>query len=393
MKRNIVIFFLLLSTFCFGQVTLRFGGSGGAASGSAGAYYNIKSYGAQASVVSIQEFRVATSGNKINATAGIQAAINAAHTAGGGIVYIPPGHYYTNQLETYANVTILGDGFMSSFLHALSDTTMSMHNLPAANVGGFGSSLTNNDIVRGVRFQGDSVGKVGLYIDRAANFLIRECYFEFYLTTAMMLPNSLIGTVADCRFYYNTNGVKGYSNRTDNTASNHVKFEGCVINLNKKWALEWSDGGSLIVSFCDFEGNGSVYDTTTGAIYYHNNRWTNGVTIVYSWFEENVGNDVWIGPQDLLNNFNHPTVNTNYMAANNIQGHHYNFTNRNIYVSGSNNKLIISGGNLYGAMNGNNIVVDGTNNKVYTDKLTYAAENPTGANNVVRGTGNSITNN
>lgn len=369
-------------------------GSGTGTTGSAGAWYNIKTYGANASAVSISEFRVATSSNKINATAGIQAAINAAHAAGGGIVYIPAGHYYTNQLESYTDVTLMGDGYMSTFIHALGDTTIAIHALNAANSGAFGSSLTNGDLFRGLRFEGDSIGKIGLYMDRPANFNISNLYFQFYLTTAMHMTNMLIGTIADCRFYYNTKGIVSTANIDVNGASNHVKLRGLVMVYHKKWAVDWSGGGLVDIDFCDFEVNGSNGDTTTGSIYYHDNPWPKGLNVSNTWFEENQGTNIYIGPNVSLSNFNQPGPTVHNMYGNNDQGHHYDFLNRNIYIKGTNQQLNIYSCMIWGASGGKNIVIDGTNNIVKTYGVVWSNNNPAGANNVVRlPASSSITNN
>src|SRR4051812_27410793 len=68
--------------------------------------YNVKNYGA-------------TGGGTTNDTSAIQAAIDAAGAAGGGVVYIPTGTYkihpptistaFALQIN-YNNITILGDG-------------------------------------------------------------------------------------------------------------------------------------------------------------------------------------------------------------------------------------------------------------------------------------------
>jgi hypothetical protein len=62
-------------------------------------------------------------------TAAIQSAIDAANTAGGGVVYLPPGKYLTtNELTIYPNIVICGAGRESTFIYpsTLGQTTFSL---------------------------------------------------------------------------------------------------------------------------------------------------------------------------------------------------------------------------------------------------------------------------
>lgn len=59
--------------------------------------------------VDVREFG-AVGDNSTNNTTAIQAAINAALAAGGGVVYFPPGTYLTNKLTMVRNVTLMGAG-------------------------------------------------------------------------------------------------------------------------------------------------------------------------------------------------------------------------------------------------------------------------------------------
>src|SRR6202042_3185244 len=63
--------------------------------------YNVKSYGALGN-------------NSNDDTAAVQATINTASTAGGGIVYFPPGTYLVStSIAPASNVTLLGTGVTS----------------------------------------------------------------------------------------------------------------------------------------------------------------------------------------------------------------------------------------------------------------------------------------
>lgn len=58
----------------------------------------------------------ATGDGTTDDTTALQAAINAANTAGGGVVYVPKGTYISLTLTLYANVWLRGDGLGASIL-------------------------------------------------------------------------------------------------------------------------------------------------------------------------------------------------------------------------------------------------------------------------------------
>lgn len=77
-------------------------------------FYDVKAYGAVGNDVA-------------NDTASIQAAINAANTDGGGVVYFPTGTYLISSVLTlYPNVSLQGVGSAASFIHQTSTTDHSV---------------------------------------------------------------------------------------------------------------------------------------------------------------------------------------------------------------------------------------------------------------------------
>jgi hypothetical protein len=76
-------------------VTINLGGAGG--------FYNVKSFGALGD-------------NSNDDTAEIQAAIDAANSAGGGIVFFPEGTYISGTLTIFSNIHILGAGMGTSVI-------------------------------------------------------------------------------------------------------------------------------------------------------------------------------------------------------------------------------------------------------------------------------------
>ncbi len=60
--------------------------------------------------------------SKYNNTSALQAAINAAHNKGGGVVYISKGNYNIGLIELKANVTLHLEGVIDNYNTAMSDT-------------------------------------------------------------------------------------------------------------------------------------------------------------------------------------------------------------------------------------------------------------------------------
>jgi hypothetical protein len=341
-----LLFLLLFPCFLNAQsITITAGGTAGSIPSSY-AVFNVKAYGA-------------VGDNSTNNTTYIQAAINAAHIQG-GIVYFPAGTYKTNKLTTYTNVTIKGDGYLTSFIKSISaDTMFVLHNLAPALAGVQYNDLSQS-LIEDIYLNGDSIGTVGFYANRAANFKIGRCYFNKFRNKGLMLVNCLIGNVDNCYFYYNPIGVYGYSDYSQNTATTHVTLRDCVVNFCRTWAVSWTGGGMLNLDKCDFEVNGTVYDTLTGAVNYYSNIWPGGLIMNGCWMEENHGTVVNIVGNTAGANFAPITVHSIINCQD--LGQFYSFTKRNIYLSGNNQRLTILNSVLSKAET--NIISSGTSNKI-----------------------------
>lgn len=57
-------------------------------------------------------------------TVAIQRAYNAAHTAGGGTVFFPAGHYKCGKVFVYSNTTTMGEGWNASIVQKVTDAVM-----------------------------------------------------------------------------------------------------------------------------------------------------------------------------------------------------------------------------------------------------------------------------
>ena len=355
-----IIFFLLFAQNVFSQskITIKNSNGGSGGSNAIGNQFDIRKYGADTSLAD-------------NSTA-IQNAINAAHhygqvykagtlkgVSGGGVVSIPAGIFKTKKLTTYEDVKIQGEGYITSQLKSIqADTLLVIHMLNDA-ISGTPFNAFTNTLIEDVVLAGDSIGTVGFYCDRIANFRIGRIIVKEFTSKGMILRNSLIGVVDGCYFFRNPTGVLGFADGTNNTATNHVVFRDCTINLCNKWAIDWSGGGVVKVDHGDMEGNGTSGDTLTGSVFYHNNAWPGGLTLDNCWFEENLGTNICI----MNNNIGQfspgaPTTNVNTIINCQDLGQQYNFTVRNIYIQGvGNQRISIVSSVVQGAAN--TVVADG----------------------------------
>lgn len=374
--KKLFYFFLVL---CFSlaavaqnrTVTVRLGSSGAAASGS-GVFFNVKSYGAKGD-------------NVADETAAVQAATDAAKAAGGGTVYWPAGQYKVGKITTYNTVRQLGDGILATQVFATTDTVFKLDGSAYFGVTGWWDKATTQ--VEEMYIQGTTAATaVGISINKAANFRLRRVFlYGFTNGSAVTIANALVGTLEEIYTHTTQYGVKAYSNTSYGT--NHIRLDACNIQYASKLGVDWSGGGNLVMDHCDLEQNGTAGDTLSGGVYFHGNIWSKGVVLKNCWFEQNKGGF------EVSINGSSPTIGPSYAAheiiACNLQGRSDNTIKRNIYISGSNQRLSIFGSTIFGALSFNNIVVDGTNNTVKSWGTTF--DNSTA--NIVRGSGNSITNN
>lgn len=333
-------------------------GNGGGSGNSIGNQFDIRKYGADTSLTD-------------NSVA-IQAAIDAAHhygqvykpgtlkgVSGGGVVSIPAGIFKTKKLITYEDVKIKGEGYITSQLKSIeADTLIAIHMLNDAIVGTPFNAFTNT-LIEDVMLAGDSIGTVGFYCDRIANFRIGRIIIKEFTSIGLVLRNSLIGVVDGSYLFRNPTGILGVSDGTNNTATNHVIMRDCTINLCSRWAINWSGGGVVKVDHGDMEGNGTPSDTLSGSVFYHDNHWPGGLTLDNCWFEENQGTNICI----MNNNIGAfspgaPTTNVNSIINCQDIGQQYNFIVRNIYIQGTGNqRLGIVNSVVQGAAN--TVVADG----------------------------------
>ena len=115
----------------------------------------------------------ATGDGTTNDSAAIQAAVNAANTAGGGVVYFPPGVYRIGtRIELKSGVSLVGAGQEYTTLKAMSGLTTSV-------IVGLSGTAAANLAIRGLKVDADysatAINLNGIQITNGSNIVIDDC--------------------------------------------------------------------------------------------------------------------------------------------------------------------------------------------------------------------------
>lgn len=190
-----------------------------------------------------------------DSTATIQTAINAANTAGGGVVYFPAGTYkLTSALTVYSNITLIGDGSDVSVLH---------------QTGSNADGLTGNSIVNfrmnGLWVTGTGAGTgIGLHLTEsagAANEFIHITDCTFYSFGSHGVETSLMIVSQFDRVVCQSNGGKGFyiTSASSSLAGTSCVFTACWAQDNALhgWHVQFMVYSTL--NSCASDGNGIGY--------------------------------------------------------------------------------------------------------------------------------------
>jgi len=242
-------------------------------------YFNVVDYGA-------------TGNGVTNDTAGVQAAINAAHAAG-GVVWFPEGTYLCDPLTMYFNVTLVGAGINISILMAHAAGSLLNYGVPAA--------LTLTMPIRDLTIHGSGVGTIGVdlaggyyfQMERVAVFSFTSYGCRFRAVLASQLDNCII----------NANAVGVYDTLLAiggvNIHANLVRINDTVISANTSWGIDYQQGDLLVLNSVDMEVNGTAANPNTGAVRFAPSDEGLGIQINDSWFEVNKGfADIYINTPD-----------------------------------------------------------------------------------------------
>lgn len=183
-------------------------------------------------------------------SAGIQAAINAASAAGGGIVFLNQNSYTVGtQIDvtgTNGNVIIWGKSPQVTLLRTAG--IGSMLNF---------SNTTEAIEIRNVRFDGDwlanpSGNGYGLSLANCPNALIDNCEFVRCETGIKLIGNTVDGvSIRDCRFTFHRHGVASSSATEQQTGTiRGCRFDGSLMSLPAPAAIKvagaWTISGNYL---------------------------------------------------------------------------------------------------------------------------------------------------
>lgn len=191
-------------------------------------------------------------------SATIQAALDAAHAAGGGTVILPVGSYsIATALTMYADVRLWGQGRYVTTLRALTPN-MTMLTYVSATLPPYPPQRWLAD----VELDGDHKADKGFRVDYAAymsldGVTIRKCLVGGFVGKFVLVCQFRQCLFDDCVYGVDLTPDGG-------NLPNLNTFESCSWGNNSRFGLQIqnADGNHLIS--CDFESNGDNAHNTTG---------------------------------------------------------------------------------------------------------------------------------
>lgn len=210
-----------------------------------------------------------------NNAAALQAAINAANAAGGGVVTLPPGNIrFATSLTIYGKVTLTGQGSQATVLKYTGAAQAIVQATPGTRIYGLG--------VRALKLQDIGTGTIGLDLDSVSSSTIEDVLIDGF-TTAVELQ----GTNGYCvynRFINVTaqNATTGFL--IGAAGSNSNTFLACRANVcTTGWNITDSNQNQL--SHCQIESGTTGVSITSSA-----SALADRNTIAFTRFEGNTTN-------------------------------------------------------------------------------------------------------
>lgn len=242
--------------------------------------YNIKDYGAVGGLGAAATDYIA-----------IQNAINAANTAGGGIVYVPAGTYYMSGTVTLkAGVSLLGANAAASIISAytyginlIDSTSASADVYVLKDVTIENLTFTGNDVSHSLATTQTSL----VWIHNASDITIRNCVFKDGVRQGLAFSGVQGFTVTDCLFTNLGDGAissPGGANKENTPAiwCGTTVLGGCYdVNVcnnkfisNKFSAMFFTSTtrGSFSENFCYDNGESTVFADSLESINFENNH-------------------------------------------------------------------------------------------------------------------------
>ena len=181
-------------------------------------WFDVRAYGADPTGVA-------------DSTTEIQEALDAANTAGGGIVFVPDGTYKTtSELTVYSDTIVRGVGeeskiTLSTTRANIIKTDSSANDILIEDLWIYGSGTTNTN-------------EIGVLVDDSNDVTIRRCKFE-NMTIGVHFEASSGGLVFDC-FFKDIVGAAGVTEGYGvlaSSANDHIKTIGCRFDTIARHAI------------------------------------------------------------------------------------------------------------------------------------------------------------
>lgn len=246
-------------------------------------FYSVKDYGA-------------VGDGTTNDTTAVQNAINAAHAAGGGVVWLPVGTYSCGPLTAYRDSSIWGAGMMVSVLKAR--TAGTLLNYPYA--GNLDPASRFHGFLMNFSLDGNSgTGTTGIAIDTGWDMLLQRVGAFNFSGAGFDFQAVLISTLDRCVSSLNAIGLRNVAAR--GVESNLVQIDRCRITDNSQWAIYYTGGTQIDIRGSEIETNGTAGNNNTGGVYTVPHQ-TQGMHFIDCWFEANHGvADIYVGQPDTNN--------------------------------------------------------------------------------------------
>lgn len=188
-------------------------------------------------------------------TLAVQAAIDAAHDAGGGSVYLPGRFRVTDTINLYDNITLFGDGMEINGIHQV---TADKHGLRGDGL----SSVQLHDIY----FQGNGSGSTpgtgtgkGLYLTYGGNgnnpfHNVKNVMVRNFGSDGVYIQTAIVTLLE--KVYSAYNGGNGFFSPEGGTSTTYVS---CWARQNALAGYKWNQSVYQNLSGCAADNNGCNY--------------------------------------------------------------------------------------------------------------------------------------
>jgi hypothetical protein len=249
------------------------GGGGGTSLG----LYNVKdpAYGA-------------TGDGTTDDTAAVQAAIDAAYTAGGGTVWFPPGTYMCNTLTLKEKVCLEGACRETTFIKSRAAEPL-VQRLPTLAFERYGT-------IRNLLLNGNSTGTKGIEVQYGYNLSLDRVTVTGFTTHGLYIHGLVTGTITDSEFASCAVGVYAQAYAAGSFSTNLWTLRSVKCTDCPSFGIDWSGGSQVTLDGCDFERCGTAANASTGGVRFAG-RDDIGIVLRSCWFEDNGGlASLWIKP-------------------------------------------------------------------------------------------------